>query len=113
MINSLNTLNDALSAVASTLHRVYAARNDEAEIVGYVVVTVQLEPSIGVQVTPLASIGERHEILRQTPLEVLELYCKVQNNLKGWNGDFESYPLPPSEEEDMQAYYQYQQFDEA
>lgn len=113
MINSLNSLNDALSAAASTLHRVYAARNDYKEIVGYVVVTVQLEPSIGVQVTPLASIGERHEMLRQTPLQVLELYCKVQNDLKGWNGDFESYPLPPSEEEDMQAYYHYQQFDEA
>lgn len=112
MINSISTLNDVLASAASALHRVYAARNANDEVLGYVVVTVQLEPSIGVQVTPLASIGERHEMLRQTPLEVLELYCKVQRTLQGWDGDFESYPLPPSEEEDLQAYY-YQQFDEA
>lgn len=113
MINSINSLGDALASAASALHRVYAARNEYREVCGYVVVSVRLEPSIGVEVTPLASLGERHEILRQTPLEVLELYCKVQRDLKGWDGDFESFPLPPSDEEDMQAYYHYQQFDEA
>lgn len=109
-ITSINTLSDALAAAASSLHRVYAARDDD-KVIGFVVVSVQLDPTIGVQVTPLAAIGESYDILRNTPLEVLELYCKIKRGLRGWDGEFETYPLPPSDDDDMQAYYQL--FDEA
>ncbi len=105
--NVLTDVDAMLGHLAGELFRVYADREDDGSVCGYIVVYPEVNQATGytLSINILRSIGYRIEIISQASTSLLALYVDVKRQLDSWDGDLDTYPLRPSLPADMVDYY--------
>lgn len=102
--DNLFLLNEALADTFSRLHRLYKAGPQ------YVTAYVRVDAgtnTFDVDVAILAGPAQRIELLSQADTEALIKFAEVKRLVLDWNGDIESYPLPASDVDDTDEFYNF------
>ncbi len=102
-VSNLFLLNESLSELFAQLHRLYRVGDQ------YVVAYAEVQPStvspFDINVAILNGPAQRIELISQAQPEALIRYAEIKRLILDWNGDIDSYPLPPSDVDEDDAYY--------
>lgn len=104
-VSNLFMLNESLSQVFTSLHRLY--RVGDQYVTAYASVSPSTLNTFDIDVAILGGPAQRIELITQAEPEALIKYAEVRRLILDWNGDMNAYPLPPSDVGEDDEFYNF------